>query len=120
MRGRAWTRDEITILQVYSSEERTLQDIARVLNRSYEVVRKKAITLGIETYKREKKEVAVYRGDELLAVGTVKECAEITGYAYQTLLCYLTPSFQKRYKYGKKGPKIQVIEIEDDENDTEE
>lgn len=114
MRGRAWTEEELNLLKAYSEEKKTLQEIAKILNRSYEVVRKKAITLGIETYKRGSREVAVYCRDELLAVGTVKECAEMTGYSHRSLLCYLSPSYKKRHKNGKKGPKIQVIELEDE------
>lgn len=112
--GGAWDKEEMTVLKVFL-ENRPIKDIARVLGRSYGSVYVKAKELGFEVKPKPKKEVAVYRGDELLAVGTIRECAEITGLSYQSIACYLAPSFQNRYK----NTEILVVELEPYEDEME-
>lgn len=110
MRGRAWSDREIAILREVSST-RGLTEIAEGLGRTYNSVWRKAVALNLITKKRGNREVAVYRNDDLLAVGTLKECAEITGLSYQTLMCYLSPSF----KHKKTNVTVVLLEDEDEE-----
>ena len=41
-------------------------------------------------------EYALYKGDELLAIGTVKEIADQIGVTKKTAFHYGTPTYQKR------------------------
>lgn len=43
-------------------------------------------------------EYAIYKGDELLCMGTVAECAKELNVAESTILFYQYPSYQKRAK----------------------
>lgn len=42
------------------------------------------------------KEYALYKGDELLAMGTKREIAEQLGISVDSVTCYGTPSYAKR------------------------
>ena len=42
------------------------------------------------------KEFALYKGDELLAMGTKREIAEKLGISVRSVPCYGTPSYAKR------------------------
>lgn len=60
-------------------------------------------------FKKVKKEYALYKGDELLSVGTRQEIAEEMGIKRQTVSIYGTDSYKKR-----AGKNIRVlIELED-------
>jgi hypothetical protein len=59
-------------------------------------------------------EVAVYKGDTFLTLGTVKECADYLGMKEETLKFYLTPTYRKRLEKRKKSKNpIIVIRIDD-------
>lgn len=42
------------------------------------------------------KEFALYKGDELLAMGTKREIAEKLGISVRSVTCYGTPSYARR------------------------
>lgn len=42
------------------------------------------------------KEYALYKGDELLGIGTLKELAEKNGVKPSTIYFYISPSYKKR------------------------
>lgn len=50
-----------------------------------------------------KVEYAVYRGDELLFIGTRKECAEYFNVSVETVSFWCTPSNFKRMEQAGKG-----------------
>ncbi|MGZ1075889.1 hypothetical protein ACXOXG_08355 [Streptococcus thermophilus] len=54
------------------------------------------------------KEYALYKGDELLAMGTKREIAEKLGISVRSVTCYGTPSYAKRTneKYGRRLVKL--------------
>ena len=54
------------------------------------------------------KEFALYKGDELLAMGTKREIAEKLGISVRSVTCYGTPSYAKRTseKYGRRLVKL--------------
>lgn len=60
---------------------------------------------------RPAKEYAIYKGDEFIAIGTIKELAEKTGYSETTLRYCTNPASRKR----NKGNRLIVIQVEDDE-----
>ncbi len=43
-----------------------------------------------------KKEYAVYKGENILAIGTLKDCAEKLGVKENTIKWYGTPTYAKR------------------------
>lgn len=48
------------------------------------------------------KEYILFKGEEILGVGTLQELAEQLGIKLRTLMCYKTPSHMKRTKNGRK------------------
>lgn len=63
-----------------------------------------------------KLEYAVYKGDSLICLGTINECAEYRGVLPKTVKFYLTPTYQKRLTKRKKARNyITVIKIEDED-----
>jgi hypothetical protein len=60
-------------------------------------------------------EYALYKGDTLLNVGTIKEIAEATGTKPSTLHYYATPAYRKRCK--DLGKRKQLVRLEDDETE---
>lgn len=57
------------------------------------------------------KEYAVYRGEQMLAVGTLEDCAEVLGVKPKTVLYYATPTYQKRTK--NKDKCLVTIRLDD-------
>lgn len=51
---------------------------------------------------------AVYRGEELLIVGTAAECAEFLKVKPDTVKYYATPTWAKRYETRKKPDKCLI------------
>lgn len=48
-------------------------------------------------------EVAVYKGDDLLCMGTIRECAKKLGVRPDTITFYMTPTYRKRVARRKKS-----------------
>lgn len=64
------------------------------------------------------KEYAVYKGEELLAIGTAKECGEELGLSPKTIRYYACKAYKdKLERWGNKGvnAKVAVILDKDDE-----
>lgn len=61
------------------------------------------------------KDYALYKGDELIAIGTKKEIAEATGLKISSVAFYGTPSYRKNLKDDEDG--LILIRIEDDEDE---
>ena len=59
---------------------------------------------------RPTKEFACYKGDEFIAIGTIKELVEKTGYAETTLRFCTHPASKKR----NKGNRLVVFAVEDE------
>ena len=59
-------------------------------------------------------EFAVYRGEELLVMGTAKECAEFLNIKPKTVKYYSTPTWRKRYE-GRKKPEKCLIAVKLDD-----
>ncbi|WP_224771191.1 hypothetical protein [Metabacillus idriensis] len=61
------------------------------------------------------KEYAVYKGEDILCIGTIKECAEFMNVLPDTIKFYMTPSYLKRVAKRKKAKNyITVIRLDDD------
>ena len=48
-------------------------------------------------------EVAVYKGETIIAAGTIKECAAKLGIQPETIYFYLMPSYKRRVANRKKS-----------------
>ncbi|WP_144568615.1 hypothetical protein [Bacillus pseudomycoides] len=62
-----------------------------------------------------RKEYAVYRGESLICIGTIKECAQHMGVLPKTIHFYKTPAYQRRLS-ERKNPRnyLTVTELEED------
>ncbi len=58
-------------------------------------------------------EYAVYKGDDLLVIGTRQECADKLGIKPKTVSFYTTPTHRKRI--GNSDKSLIAIKIEEDE-----
>lgn len=61
------------------------------------------------------KEYAVYKGDDLLVIGTIQECAEFLGVKKETVKFYMTPTYQRRIEKRKKSRSYRTVISLDDE-----
>ena len=59
---------------------------------------------------RPAKEYAIYKGDEFIAIGTIKELVKKTGYAESTLRFCTHPASMKR----SKGNRLVVFAVDDE------
>lgn len=57
---------------------------------------------------------ALYKGDEIKAIGTKKELADYLNVSIRTIEFYSRPTYQKR---DKKGNRLLVIRIEEDKDE---
>ena len=59
---------------------------------------------------RPTKEYAIYKGDEFIAIGTIKELVKKTGYSETTLRYCTHPASRRR----NKGNRLIVFKVEDE------
>ena len=55
---------------------------------------------------------ALYRGDEFIALGTLREISEQTGHRIQMLYKFKAPSYLKRETCGRR---LELVKVEEDE-----
>lgn len=55
---------------------------------------------------------ALYKGDEVIAIGTLKELGKLLNVSPRTIFFYSTPTYKKR---NKGGNSYLVIRIDDEE-----
>lgn len=63
------------------------------------------------------KEYALYKGDEILSIGTIEEIAEEQKVKKRTVNFYKTPTYEKRIENRKSKKARILIEVEDDEDE---
>ncbi|RDW17652.1 hypothetical protein CWR48_13965 [Oceanobacillus arenosus] len=66
---------------------------------------------------RNQVEYAVYRGEEMVAMGTAIECAEELGVTDKYITWMSTPSGQKRAKKWKNPTTVVKFDEEDDDDE---
>lgn len=59
---------------------------------------------------KKEKEYAIYKGDEFLYLGTLKECAAYLEVSERTIKFYMSKAYQKRSK-TKENKRLLVVEI---------
>ncbi len=58
---------------------------------------------------------AMYKGDELLHIGTIEEIAKAHGVLQQTIRFYTTPAYRRRVSKREKAENyIEVFRLEDE------
>lgn len=57
----------------------------------------------------ELKEYAIYKGESLICIGTVQECAQHLGVLPRTILFYKAPSYRKRVASRKKARNYLTV-----------
>ena len=62
-------------------------------------------------------EYALYKGDNFLDIGTIKELAERYNISVKTLRWYSTPCYKNKIKNKKDVKSYVVVRIEDDKED---
>ena len=62
------------------------------------------------------KEYVVYKGESLICIGTIQECAQHMGVLPATVRFYMTPAYQRRLDKRKKARNyLTVTELEGDD-----
>lgn len=62
-------------------------------------------------------QVAIYKGDQLLAEGSVPHCARVLKVKQRTIHFYLTPAYQRRLAKRKSIEKSRFAVRVDDDGD---
>lgn len=63
-------------------------------------------------------EVAVYKGDTMLACGTLEECAKELGIKTGTVYYYLMPAHKRRTSLYKNPSNARIaVRLDDDDDD---
>lgn len=66
------------------------------------------------------REYALYKGDDCIAIGTIKDIAEKRGVKPDTIQYYRHPAYQKRTDRWKKPTgRLILIPLIDDDDDNE-
>ena len=60
-------------------------------------------------------EYAMYKGEELQGIGTIKELAEIRGVKPETIKFYASNVYKNRRKNSKRGNYTSVVKLESEE-----
>ncbi|MFS8631298.1 MAG: hypothetical protein LOD92_09120 [Bacillales bacterium] len=60
-------------------------------------------------------EYAMYKGDELLCIGTLDEIAQERGIKKQTAYYYTTNAYKRKLEKRKAKNAIVMVKLEDDE-----
>lgn len=102
-----WEEDELELVLEIVNEEKTKKEAFKkageILGRSQGTV---SATYYKQIYKKEPAEYALYKGEEILIVGTIDEIAEARGVKRETLFHYGTPAYSKRSKNGMRLTKL--------------
>lgn len=59
---------------------------------------------------KRKKEYAMYKGEECLAIGTIKEIADKMKVKEETIRFYTMPTYKKRVKAGKNRRELITLD----------
>ncbi|MGE7854489.1 hypothetical protein ACQKNN_27265 [Bacillus paramycoides] len=63
----------------------------------------------------ELKEYVIYKGESLICIGTVQECAQYLGVPPKTILFYKTPAYKKRVANRKKARNYLTVTALDED-----
>lgn len=101
-RYKPWTDEDIDFL-FDNHEDMTYEELAKELKRTKRAIYHRCSKLGITP--KVLKEYAMYRGDELIAIGTAKEISEVTGLSPITIYSHAS--------FGTRG-NTTVIKLDEE------
>ena len=120
-RVRLWTADEDAIIRKMSAEGKGYVEIGKELGRTRAAVAKRALKLGvsskaraindplpIEKIKKDADYYILYKGEEEVAEGTVRDIAHQLGIKTQTVYGYNTPSYKRRIKPENRRVLVKI------------
>lgn len=106
-----WTDREDRILSKKYADTETAK-IAKSLGRTRFATAQRANILGL---KKDEVEYAVYKGDELIAIGTGDEISKQLGITKNTVSSYATP--KRKARALKKEGSTYAIRLDDDDEE---
>lgn len=113
-----WTIKEVNFLKE-NLQKLSIAEISKELGRSYNAVQLKKYKLGLISQIRSPRQhvdYAVYKGEELLVIGSAKECAEELNVTPDYIMWMTTPSGQKRIANRKDSASARTaIRLDDDD-----
>ncbi|MEK3909654.1 hypothetical protein [Oceanobacillus sp. FSL W7-1309] len=113
-----WTNKEVNFLKE-SHQKLSIIEIANKLGRTYKAVQLKKYKLGLidqDRSPRKSVDYAVYKGEELLVIGSAVECAEELNVTPDYIMWMTTPSGQKRIANRKNPDRARMaIRLDDDD-----
>lgn len=59
------------------------------------------------------REYALYKGDDLLAIGTLEELAEFRGVTPNSIYYYSMPAYQRKARKKGNGKRLVAIKLDD-------
>ncbi|OQR57868.1 hypothetical protein [Bacillus sp. CDB3] len=57
------------------------------------------------------KEYVVYKGESLLCIGTIQECADYMGVLPETVRYYTTPAYQRKLAKRKRARNYLTVAV---------
>lgn len=100
--NRTWTEEEDEILIESIRRGHTYREVAEELGRTEKSVHMRLSRLREkQEIVRKEPEYALYKGDEVLCVGTIDEIAKHQKVARKTIFHYQTPAYKRRKKGGR-------------------
>ena len=103
-----WTADKVNQLKELAGKIE-VAEIARELGVTEKAIRLRAYKLKISLKVRTNHEYCLYKGDEVIFVGTIPEIARHWGVSEETIRHYATPKYKKRIE-GKNN-RVAVWKI---------
>jgi len=113
MKWSSWTDAEEQFLKE-NYGPLTAKEIATKLGRTLGAVENKIYWINHNQNKLKKREYAVYKGDDLIVIGTANECAEYMNVTPHYIYWMTTPAGKRRFE-NRKNPSraTTAIRLED-------
>lgn len=96
-----WTADKVNQLMGLAGNKK-VEEIARELGVTEKAIRLRAYKLKISLKVKADHEYCLYKGDEMIFMGTIPEIAKHWGVSEDTIRFYATPRYKKRIE-GKNN-----------------
>lgn len=112
---RRWTNEEIEYLEV-SYNRLPIKQIVEELNRTHNSITSKAQSLNLMKSHRSNKhldEYAVYKGDDMLFTGTIKEISDELNIQPNTLYRYSSLSYKRMIEREGRNNLIVLVNLDD-------
>lgn len=107
---KSWTNEEDLFLQDNYKKMNDTQ-LCDALKRTKSSIRQRRNILGFTRHdSTQKKQYALYKGENLLRIGTINEIAKAEGVKPETIRFYKNPSYKKRRENGKSYREVVCLD----------